>query len=250
MWHPHRTPDSSKQQQPQFSLDSRLLPKNQKALPSGNQAQPMSKNKLLKMIRSNTSVATPENSRTHAMSMRRKPPGHLMDKTKKELYTLTKDTEEQDTDEHTSRILKNHLDFELASLHEPELAELSYAILRVTQLNDIPMPAIECIRTLAILMDWAQECAEKRKTTLDAIPLETIRQMEPHLKELDGKVEKLLEIIDQQHLELRDLMNKIITSSSQLPHPQLTKDGNNPSPMNFVMALQKNLPQDHPTIIS
>ncbi len=202
------------------------------------------------MICPNTSVATPENNRTHTMLMRHKPPGHLMDKMKKELSTLTKDPEEQDTNEHASMILKNYLDFELALLHDLELTKLSYAILWVMQLNNITMPTIECICTLAILMDQAQECAEKRKTTFEAIPLETIKQMEPHLKELDGKVEKLLEIMDQQHWELSDIMNKTITSNTQSPHPQLTKDSSKPSPMNFAMALQKNLHQDHSTIIS
>lgn len=98
---------------------------------------------------------------------------------------------------------------ELASEELYNISKISYALLRITRIKDTPKLVTKCLRTLAIVLNKINEKKSNvDMTTTKIIEEATTTIIEPHIKEINYKLESLLECMEKQHEEIKVLLTK------------------------------------------
>lgn len=195
-------------------------------------------------IEQSTDTIEPTKPKTKMM-MRCSPPRHPMDKPKEDLYEETREAGSPEDETTILELLKEDLHMDLASEELYDISKISYALLRITRIKDTPKLVTKCLRTLAIVLDEIDEKKSNADTnTTKIIEEATTTIIEPHIKEIDYKLESLLECMEKQHEEIKVLLTKTVELTENKTETQQTNTTNKTA-KSYAQATRTNVPTEH-----
>lgn len=134
-------------------------------------------------------------------------PRYLLDKTKDELYLITKDFNGDDCNDQIVRTIRDDLFMDNISENLDDLGTLSYALLQAMQLKDVPKAVMTTIRAIARAINGVQDQLRENDIMME-IPIETPWSMlQMHMTAIKEKLSTLTNIIELQDKNIKTIQS-------------------------------------------
>lgn len=157
-------------------------------------------------------------SKMTTMLTRQLHPRHLLDKTKEELYAITKDSNIIEGREHVVKTIRDILFMDDIDDNIDNLSTLSHALLKTTQLKDVPKPATAVIRAIARAINNVQEVLKEQEVAMELTMDTRWTTLQIHMSNIEKKLGSLTSVIESQDHIIKALQ---IQHSNQQLHQEV-----------------------------